>query len=399
MAWTVSSGFQSQAEGSTPKNIVREFTFSGSINSDHVLNFGSISRQGDKVVAGDMSIRVTNTDQIWNDIQVDKTHFLRTATMKLGFTINNSTETLTVFTGNLTRMRDSEKAKTSLTFRDVLNPLKKRIIGTQEAPVSFTGSNWNPADMFWTIVTSWGRLSSVQSTSNPDIDYTAFLAWQANLNTLSLQVQGHFEGTQVVNALSIIAEITDSVITGEGDGKIYTYHFLPELDSTPRVYNDSNMERISRSININDLINDSKVLFGYNVSSDTWAGATTEVFSSSVDSYGVYEKIFDSTTIWHVNSTSATSFLARAVSRFRNPIEEVKIRTGLTGILDQVGDQIQLTTAVMSYNASIFKVMEIDINLDKGRVDLEVQEDLSNNWFFLDHAILGLLDQDYNPIF
>jgi hypothetical protein len=385
-------------------NIIRKLTFSNSDSSDKVMDYGSISKQADQFSSGDMSIRVDNADQYWNVVETDKTHFLRPATVDVGFTINNSDEVLTVFTGNLTRIRNSGGAKVNLTFRDKMNPLKKRSIGSSNSgsQISFTGSDWNPADMFWTIVTSWGRLSEVASTSNPDIDYSAWLDWKTNLTVATpVTLQGYFEGDSVVNALEKIAELTNSIIIAEGNGKIFTYKFVPELTTSPQSYSDDNIiEEIEREINVNDLVNDAKVLFAYNPSSDTWGGEVTRVVTSSVNTYGVYNKVYDDTTIWHSTSASANNFLLRHSRFLSEPIEKISFNTNLRGLIVKMGDSIEVTNAILSYNAVPFKIVGSDIDMNTGMVEIDAEEDYdSQNWFFLDHATLGLLDQSYNPIF
>jgi len=405
MPWTVSSAFNSQMESQRPTDILRIFTFSGSVSTNKVLDYGSVSRQSGSFAPGDMSMRIDNADQSWNVIQTDKTHFLRSGTLDVGFTINASNEILTIFTGDLTRIRNSANMKVNMTFRDKLYPLKDKSIGSSNSgsQISFTGSDWNPADMFWTLATSWGRLSGVTSTSNPDIDYDAWTTWRTNLSdpSINFTLQGYFEGDGVSEVFQKIAELTDSIIVAEGDGKIYTYKFLPTLASTPQSYSDDNIiGEIEREMDIKDLINDSTILFAYNPGSDTWGGKATHVVTSSVNTYGVYNKIYDDTTIWHSTSASAFNFLKKHVKFYSDPIEQIRFTTNLRGLIAKMGDSIEVTNAVLSYNAAPFKITAMDIDINEGTVEFDALEDYDAlNWFFLDHSTLGLLDQSYNPLF
>ena len=49
-------------------------------------------------------------------------------------------------------------------------------MGTEDAPITFTDSSL-PSDLFWAICVSYGGLSAVESTSNPDIDFAAYQEW------------------------------------------------------------------------------------------------------------------------------------------------------------------------------------------------------------------------------
>lgn len=401
MAWTVSSAFQSQLDSQVPNDIVREFTFSTSDSTNKVLDFGSISRQGDKVIAGDMSIRLSNADQFWNNVQTDKSHFLRPGTMDIGFTINNSNETLRVFTGDLTKIRNSSSTKVNVTFRDKTNTLLKRSVGNASSAVAFTGSNWNPADMFFTVATSWGRLSDIQSTSNPDIDWDSFSDWKNNLTVSGFTIQGNFKGDQVPNIFQEIAEITNSVIIAEGDGKIYTYKFLPSLVSNVVSYNGANiLSEIERQMDIKTLINDVKVFHGYDPNNDTWTGFTSKVFTSSVNTFGTYEESVDGMTVWHATANSALRFLERRFTISKEPLETIRFRSSLIGMINQIGDSITVTDSLLAYSQDPFKISDLDIDLNKGTVLINAIEDYdAKNWFFLDHATFGLLDKTNNPLF
>lgn len=402
MSWNVSSAFESQLDSQVPAPIIRKFTFSTSDSTNKVLDFGSISRRGDKVIAGDMSIRLSNADQFWNNIQTDKSHFLRSGTMDIGFTINNSNETLRVFTGDLTKIRNATKTKVNVTFRDKTNTLTKRSVGNASSAVAFTGSVWNPADMFFTIATSWGRLSDIQSTSNPDIDWDAFSTWKTNLTQSGFAIQGNFEGDQVPEIFQDIADITNSVIIAEGDGKIYTYKFLPSLATTGVVSYDGTtiLKEIERQMDIKTMVNDVKVFHGYNPNSDTWTGFVSKVFTSSVNTFGTYEEAVDGTTVWHANANSALRFLERRFTLSKEPLETIRFRTSLKGMLNQIGDSITVTDSLLVYSQDPFKVVDLDLDLNKGTVQINAIEDYdAKNWFFLDHATLGLLDKTNNSLF
>jgi hypothetical protein len=405
MTWSVSSGFNNEVESDNP-TIVREFKFtisgSGSTDlTDKVLDFGSISRQNDKVVTGDMSIRVSNADQFWNILQTDKTNFFNEGTLRLGLDVNGSTEYLTLFTGNLTKLTNTTKTKASLTFRDKMYNLTRLKMGDVSSGVTFTGSDWNPADMFWDIAVAWGGLSSITSTSNPDIDYSSWEIWKETLATSELTLQAQFDGTVVSEALQKLAEISDSVIAVEGDGRIRTYKFLPNLVTNVVSYVDSTLRKeIKRTINLKNLVNVVYVFHGYNPDNGTWAGNVWQVSTTSINSYGNFKRVFDDNLIWHSTSKSAFQFLQHYFPAFRDPIEEITFETVLKGTLNQLGDTITVTNAVLSYSAEPFKIIGIDIDMRKGLVTLDAIEDYdANNWFFLDDSTLGLLDKTYNPLY
>jgi len=403
MPITVSSGFKSQVEDQTPTDILRQFTFANSDHSDVVLDYGSISRTGDKVTAGDLSMRVSNADQRWNEIQQNKTLFTGSATLQAGFTINNSNEVTTLFTGKLIAFKDASTGKVVLSFQDTLSVLENRFIGDSNNIISFTGSEWNPADMFWTIATSWGELSSIENTSNPDIDYNTWLDMRSRSNELGFKLQAEFSGEAVNNAFKLIGQITDTVIVGDGQGRINTLRAFPASGSVISSFNDDKVVDVTdRKMRLSNLVNDGTVLYGYNPDTANWEGSISKVKTSSVNTYGRWAKIFEDSTIWHVDSISAFSFIDRWIEDRFEPPEEIILNSTMAGILNEIDDSFTLTNAIMSYSNKGFRITKQDINLNQGTARITaLDKDIldTNSWFLLDNTFQGYLDRSDNPLY
>lgn len=403
MPISVSSAFRNQLQNQVPENIIRKFTFSNSDHTDSVLNYGSISRKSDSVTTGDMSIQVSNADQRWNVLQSDKSLFTGSGTLKFGFNINNSEEVVTLFSGTLRNMTDSTKGKVTLSFQDRLTSLNTRIVGNNNNPVFFTGSQWNPADLFWTVATSWGELSNIQSTSNPDIDYASWLDFGSRSTAMGFFIQAHFTGQSVAKIFQDISRLTGTSIVGEIDGKINTVLPFPVPTTTVVSYSGDKIRNISnRKIGLNKIINDTTILIGFDPSDNTWNGSINKEATFSINSFGRQSKIFQDTSVWHVNSASAISFAERFLSEFDEPVEELKINTLLEGSITKMSDIITLTEAMMSYSARSLKVTRLDVNLNDGVSQLVTRDSEildQDNWFVLDATFNGYLDRTDNPLF
>lgn len=406
--FSVSSTFQSLAEKQDPDGISVKFTFSGSSENNRILGSSNVKRGRTKFSAGKMKIDVANvaasSRPSYNILRTDKTHFFREGKLGISFVDSDglSTQELTLFKGKLTSSF-FKGTKANLNFIDNFDKLKKLLLGTSENPLLFTGSEWNPADLFWTVATSYGRLDSTQTSGNVDIDYTTWTQWKADLDTLSYRLQAEFKGTNVLEALKKIAALTHSSIVGEGDGKIYTRTQVPRLISNTTTYTGDHIFDIDLKLDTRDIINFSTVQFAYDTGLGTFTGSLVQGNTTSINTYGQRESLFDDKTVWHATKTSAESFLNRVSALFSDPIERYRIKTGFKALRQQVSDNIVITDAILSLTASTsgnvaYTITDIDIDIDRGQVQLEVEETLGNNFFFLDDSVMGLLDFSYNPL-
>ena len=139
----------------------------------------------------------------------------------------SSVNRLQIGAGFLTNVSYNDH-QASLNFKNRLDLLSQVFVSTDTTSklgVSFTGSEYNPADIVWQILTAnshGANFSAVDCQTNPEIHYDSWLQWRTNLAAENITVQGFFPyGTNYVEALKSIAEITDSAIYGEADNRLY----------------------------------------------------------------------------------------------------------------------------------------------------------------------------------
>lgn len=404
MSLTVTSHFRSKMESTNPSSIVETFTFVNSDISAKVIKYPSISRNAGDVVGKSLTIEVENASQTFNSIETDRTQFFKDGNYNFGFSTESGTnDTVQLFGGQLTSASFKE-TKVKLSFEDRLSRLKTRRIGSRNAPVSFTNTNVNPADLGWWLATSYGGLSTVESTSNTDISYQHWQDWFDIFDNESITVSANFEGETVIQALDNLQKLTDSTIYAEGDNKLYFNRWTGVASDSITVTDSFISGTVEQKINGNDISNSITIQTSYNPSSDTWGGQVTFQNTDSVNSYGLFETILDDESIWFVDSLSAGKQAERIVFRRSEPNTTLKVKTPLSFLDGQLGDEVLLTTQVYSYSARPFILQGYKISTGKkSGMTLELDEGYSRGGsrltgFVLDDAHFGLLDKNYNPL-
>lgn len=408
MPLTISSFYRSQMESTRPNSIYTKFTFNGSDMSGRVVKYGSISRSVEDVIGGDFSIEVENASQTFNSLTTDKTQFFKAGTFEYGFCAGiNSYETLQLFGGKLVDA-NLEETNLTLTFEDVLSRLSSKKIGSSNSgsAVSYASSNHNPADLAWWLVTSYGGLSTVQSISNPDIDYTSWSTWRTVFSDDSVVVQAYFEGDDVITALKNIRQLTDSAIYAGGDNKLRFSRWTGAQSNDPVSLTNNVVldEVVSLEIDAKDLINKVSVSIGYNPTSGSWAGELTTQNTASVNSYGEFKLNYDDDTVWYVNSVSASKHAERIVFRRYEPNIKLSVPTPFRFLDVELGDEVTYTSQVYSFNAKTFTLQEYEIDTEAKTMMLNLDEGFGRGpgrlkGFILDDAVYGLLDQTYNALY
>ena len=114
-----------------------------------------------------------------------------------------------IFTGDLSSIKYKDRGAT-VVLKDKLWKLSDNIIGSNDAPVSFT--NIIPSDIAWDIMTCYGQLDPIQGTENTEIDYSSFLAWAEVFSADSILMDALYDGTKVLKGLKSLIDATKSSI-------------------------------------------------------------------------------------------------------------------------------------------------------------------------------------------
>ena len=118
--------------------------------------------------------------------------------------------------------------------------------------------------------------------------------------------------------------------------------------------------------------------------------------------YGIREMVYSDTSVWIVDSVNAIAFGTRIVTWWKDPKYEIEFDTGLMGFSHQLSDAIRVTYPLFDVYASTtegFALKEITMNPMSGLCSWKCRQMNFQDYFILDDAALGLLDQVTNPLF
>ena len=404
MSLSITSFFRSKAQSTLVNSVIRRFTFNGSDVSARVTAFTEIGHDTANFVAGDYVLEVENASGIFNSIYLDKLQFFETGSLEFGFATETGSEDVVQLFGGMLTKATFRGGVARLHFQDKLTRLTEKKIGDDQTIVSFTASNYNPADLAWYLVTSYGGLSAVASSSNQDIDYPTWQTWWNGFDGDSIVVQGQFAGDTVAEALEKLARLTDSVIYDEGDNKVDFARWTAVSTFYLTLTDSHTIGDLDLEITGDELINTVDVLTNYNPSSDTWGGSITRINTGSVNSYGVHKEVYDDTSIWYVNSVAAINHADRIVFRRKEPNLRVRATTPLHFIEANVGDPVYLTSRVHSFDQKIMTLTKYTIDLNDGLMVLDIDEGFGKvpgkiTGFILDDPYWGVLDGTHNALY
>lgn len=384
MPYNVTSWFVDQCAVSAPL-VKRKFLLGSSDYSDRVINWPSISRTWNDVRPLTVSIGLANEDKLFNFFHLDKTNLRAAAELQLGFTHPSSgDEMITLFSGTAKRVSYAN-GQCNLTLGDKFSSLSERVIGTSNSAAIFSGATMLPSDIAWTICTCYGGLSSVQSTSNPDIDYEDFNSWAGVFSGDSVYMGARFEGQTVTEALRKLAKMTVSAVVLDGE-KISFARYTTTNTQTVTIDNDSILD-ISVDIDDSDMVNKQFVYADWRVASRFWNVTVVEANSASVNSYGVRERVLSDESVWYVSSQNAYNAAQRIIRTAGRPYDRMTLKTPLKSLHQQVGDTIIGVDTFLGVDAG-WRIMKQSINMNDGSLSYSIDPSQVNTPFTLDVSSL-----------
>lgn len=387
MAYQVSSWFVDQLalKSSEPRRV---FTIGGSDYSGRVMRWPTIKRSWDEVRPQSITIELANEDGNLNFIQTDKTNLAKNCSVQFGFTHPSSgDELITMYSGKMDKVRFAGGAL-SITLLDKFKQLTERVMGTRDAPVTFTDSDL-PSDIAWAAVTSFGGYSAIESTSNPDIDYQSWLDWAAVFSADSVYMNAYVEGKKVADVLKRISRYTQSAIYIEDDRIAFKRFSM--ADSNQSTLDHTTLLDLSLSIGDEDIVNKQYVYGAYNVDSRDWGIQVSDVVSTSVNTYGLREQIEKDDVIWYVSSTAAINLAQKITTMAGEPYDRLNISAPAVVALRQVGETITVVDSFHSINGG-YRVMDYSLNLDKMTYEANIDRSQYLLPFTLDVSLLDGTD-------
>ena len=191
----VSSLFLSKNLSTNPSSIVRKFSFANSEFTDRVTKFPIIKRAYQNVTAQGFVIEVENASQLMNTFIENRTKFKQDGMIEYGYQATATSADVICLGGGSLLNADYSNSRTKLTFKnrmDTLSKIKVSTDTTSKTGVSYVGSNYNPADIVWDILTSTSfgaQFDTVGSYTNAQIHYDSWLLWKTNLASDSANIR------------------------------------------------------------------------------------------------------------------------------------------------------------------------------------------------------------------
>jgi hypothetical protein len=392
---SVSSGFLSTIGGKSPR-IIRQFTIGSSDYSSYVIKWPTISRQWNEIKPQNITINLANQEKTFNFLDGAPAQMNTICSVDFGVQYAvGSTETINLFKGKMSRLKFSD-ANLSLTLIDKIKPFTEVVIGTSDEPIEYVSSNYLISDIAWWLCTSFGGLSAIQSTSNPDIDYAAFLRWASVFSESSVYMNARFDGKKLNEAIRKIGKMTRSTILVEDN--ILTFARYDTTSDSPISISSDFLYKFNLSIDESEIVNKQIVHAGYSATSRYYQYAVFDINTPSVNSYTLHEELEEDPNVWYINSASAFDLASRIVFTNKTPIRRYSYEGGIANAYLQVGDLVGINEGFHGLSGETVRVMGYKIDMEKASMMFDADASQILSFFYLDDAVYGLLDQAYNSL-
>jgi len=392
VGYAVTSWFIDQV--TAVKNVpLRKFYIGASDYSDRVLKWPTLNRSTRDLKSVNPRMELANQDNglglfINSAYSLAQSDTIINATINIGFAHPTSgDEVITVYKGSVQSI-SFKGEKCTFTLRDKLWRLEETKVGDSTIPVSFT--NIIPSDIAWTICTCYGPLSSVASTSNPDIDYTSWLEWAAAFSQDNVQMSAYYDGVKTKEALQSLVRMTDSGVWVEGDDRLHFARFN-EVSSLDTTIIPDYIEGIEINVDPKRLVTKSWVYGDYDITSDDWGINVYSENTSLSAQFGTLESVMKETSIWATNSTQALQLAQRLSSQDRPPTQYMLTTPG-PGIERYVSETMRFVSSFYAISsADGWRITEKEFNLSTFTVKTTMDTAITWQGFYLD---VDSLDQD-----
>lgn len=298
-------------------NLLRKLTYDDIHESTRWESFGSISRASDSIISGGTSIGVINSGQYWNKFLSDKSNLRKTATLQLAIGIENTiaragvaragitaSGLVTLKSGSvissgirvprsgewlniLTGWGDDPEfigSSVSVAIRDKFAGLFEKALGSDDSPIDYYSAAYNPADLTWDILTTYGGLDSTASTANTDIDYATWSTWKTACASANLSLSGKLTGQSIKEALELIRDLTNSDISVDGSGLVtFLRRIKAAASGSEQSFNTTNATDFVVRLDSSKIVNYLEVFYDFQTINQLAANGGMEATNSWSD--------------------------------------------------------------------------------------------------------------------
>ena len=384
MSLDASSWFieQVQQSNASPKRI---FTIGGSDYSASVQKWPNIKYKADTIDLGTISLSLSNRDRGLLFFIEQGSSMTTSCEVSVAFTHPDSgEERVSLYVGEPSAVTFGDNGLTAkLQLQGKTKRLTEFSLGsdTESGGLDFTSSDYYPSDLAWTLITSHGGLSAVSDSSNPDIDFEKWQAWR-DLNVVrEVKVQGFFTGEKVYQALNTLAYMDSMVILFRNSRLDFTPLISGYGSSSTPISPDHTID-LKMAVDPGTVTNEFSVEADYDPVSRKFGVRYLQVNSRSRTVYGTKSGRFGSQSVWFSTLEDAR-YLSEDVLRFQqHPLSRLSLRCPLAGGLHlTVGDVITVTDSIFQ-SQQAFRVTEMGIELDRGRIKLKCDQAKQRPWHY-----------------
>lgn len=385
MPYNVTSWFVDQGFSRNPP-VKRTFTIGSSDYSERVLRWPSFRQQWDDLRPVTLTVAMANEDQALNFFRTNKTTIRTSCTFKFGYThATSGDELITLFVGDVLRVQ-FDKAEVQLTLVDKISQLAERVVGVDvKSPAVMTGTNQLPSDIAWWLITSYGGMSSIQSTNNPDINWSDFQAWASVFSVDNVQMHCIAGGKKVLEVMRSLMRHSRSAVFMKED-KI-SFARYSNVNTNITSLNPDHFTGVKVSIEEADIINKQYVNAGYIPSSKNWGITVWDARTSSINSYGLRENVEKDETLWYVTSNDAANLAQRIIFSAGDPYDQVEINCLLQPLHALIGETLVVNDPHTGITEG-WRIMERGFNMEDGTMTFKIDGSQITTPFVLDVSAL-----------
>jgi len=383
MSLEVSSWFVEQTlrQVGTP---VRHFLMGGSDYADWVLRWPTLRAHAGTIDLGTSTIRLANHERTFQFL-VDSDMALTTSCeIALGYVHPTSgEERISLYVGQPTNVAFADGGTTlRLQLQGKTRQLNDAVLGTDVASggVDFTTSDYYPADLAWTLVTSYGGMSTVWSSANPDIHVPGWAAWRDDNAIRDVRVRGYFTGEKIYEVLDRLAFMDSRVIHFQ-DGRLRVQEGIAPYDAAPEAF----PERLATDLEL--VLDPGQVLNRYQVEADLdletsrFQVSYTRVHTASAATFSTKAGRYSGRGLWFADVFDPICLAEDQVLTHARPLPRVRLRAPLAaGPHRTVGDVVTLSNSQLGLSQRPMRIVELGLDLDDARLDFVLEAARYRPW-------------------
>jgi hypothetical protein len=330
-----------------------------------VVGWPSFGVSWDRIDPETVTVQLANEDSALSFFVTAPATMQNSASIQLWL----GSESINVFDGTIDSVRYSAGA-CNLTLINKFAKLADRTVGSVTTPAAYTASAYNPHDLAWYLMTSHGGLSAIQSTSNPDINWSAFTSWTQTFSADPMALSANLTGDRAIDLIERVGRLTESATFIEG-GKLKFVRFAGALPASSVTLDNDNCIGGDVLLDRRAMVNRYYVAAGYNVASDSFAAAVVAANSASINSYGARDSNQYDKAIWHVTTASAQKLANAVIARRGDVRGSLQIRTPLATAFVGIGDTVTYIDSATNISSD-YRVIRDYINMEDGTKELWV---------------------------